>query len=45
MGELGAAVVVKGTFYPPGAKVVEGDRKIYLHIEGERCSGEEGPKG
>ncbi|KAL6777513.1 hypothetical protein ACKKBF_B21785 [Auxenochlorella protothecoides x Auxenochlorella symbiontica] len=34
MGELGAAVVIKGTFYPPGAKVAEGDRKIYLHIEG-----------
>ncbi|KAK2077954.1 hypothetical protein QBZ16_003822 [Prototheca wickerhamii] len=34
IGEIGAAVVIKGTYYPPGAKVAEGDRKIYLHIQG-----------
>ena len=39
IGEIGAAVVIKGTFYPPGAKVAEGDRKIYLHIQGAEWGG------
>lgn len=29
-----AGLTVRGTFYPPGAKVPEGERKLYLAIEG-----------
>ena len=30
----GAAVTTKGTFVPPGKPVPEGERKLYLLIEG-----------
>lgn len=30
----GAAVITKGVFVPPGKPVPEGERKIYLLIEG-----------
>ena len=37
MGELGAAVIVKGKYYKLGTAPGPNDeRKLYLHIEGER---------
>lgn len=30
----GAAVTTKGLYQPPGMTLPEGERKIYLHIEG-----------
>ena len=37
MGELGAAVIVKGKYYKLGtAPGPTDERKLYLHIEGER---------
>lgn len=32
--EIGAAVVVKGRYYKPGTAIPEGERKLYLHIQG-----------
>lgn len=32
--QLGAAVVVKGRYFKPGAPVPEGERRLYLQIEG-----------
>lgn len=29
-----AAITVRGTFFPPGKEPKEGERKIYLYIEG-----------
>ena len=31
---IGAAVITKGRYTKPGAPVPEGERKLYLHIEG-----------
>ena len=37
MGELGAAVIVKGKYYKLGTAPGPNDeRKLYLHMEGER---------
>lgn len=35
IGDLGAALIVKGRYFKPGDAVPEGERKLYLHIEGE----------
>ena len=32
--QTGAAVTTKGFYQPPGHQLPEGERKIYLHIEG-----------
>lgn len=33
--DIGAAIIVKGRYYRPGEKVPEGERKLYLHIQGK----------
>ncbi len=34
IGDLGAALIVKGRYYKPGDRIPEGERKLYLVIEG-----------
>lgn len=34
IGELGAAMYVKGRYFPPGTRIPQGERKLYLEIQG-----------
>ena len=39
IGDLGAALIVKGRYYKPGDRIPEGERKLYLVIEGGQANG------
>jgi hypothetical protein len=34
IADLGAALIVKGRYYKPGDRIPEGERKLYLLLEG-----------